>query len=177
MYNAGGIDFTHAIWFGAVAVFATIAMFTDWRSRIIPNWLTLPGLVIGLFYQATVNGVPGVVNGISGFGVGFGLLFILWICGGGGGGDVKLAGALGVWLGPQQTLCVIVCSTLFIALTTFTYLIYGWFSSHINPSPNRLPAQKQRGLPRVRLTIPFAIPVGFATWILLLGNGLFHQSL
>ena len=37
--------------------------------------------------------------------MGFGLLFVPWLLGGGGMGDVKLLAALGAWLGSVVAVC------------------------------------------------------------------------
>ncbi len=172
-----GMGLAHAIWFCGVAGLATVAMFTDMSARKIPNWLTVPGFLLGLCFQIVANGGPGVVDGMMGSGIGAFLLLLMWLCGGGGGGDVKLIGSLGIWLGAWQTICVLTCSTFFIAISTLVFLIYKQFTVRRTASLNGLPVTNRRGIPRVRLVIPYAVPVGFATWILLLGNGRFQLPL
>ena len=63
--------------------------------------------IAGWIYQAIFFQWDGILNGLGGFGLGFGLFFVLWIIGSAGGGDVKLMGALSVWLGGSLTLKVI----------------------------------------------------------------------
>lgn len=52
----------------------------------------------------TVSGPAGAKMSALGLVVGLGLLFIPWMLGGIGGGDVKLLAALGAWLGPKGIL-------------------------------------------------------------------------
>jgi prepilin peptidase CpaA len=77
-----------------VAVTA-VAAITDWRDEIIPNWLTLPALVLGLAVHTVAFGALGLVSALLGA-VLCGLLpYILFRQGALGGGDVKLLAALG----------------------------------------------------------------------------------
>jgi len=78
-----------------------IAAITDFRSRIIPNWLTLPAIVGGLAYHAAVNGLSGFIFGLEGVLLGFALLILFYLAGGMGAGDVKLLGAVKP-VGPER---------------------------------------------------------------------------
>jgi len=83
-----------------------IAAITDFRSRIIPNWLTLPAIVGGLAYHTAVNGLSGFIFGLEGVLLGFALLISFFLAGGMGAGDVKLLGAVGSLLGPKGVFLV-----------------------------------------------------------------------
>jgi prepilin peptidase CpaA len=76
----------------------------DVRTRRIPNYLTLGGALAGLLFQALVFGWPGLLQGLGGLAVGFGLMLTLYLLGGMGAGDVKGLGALGAWLTPWNSL-------------------------------------------------------------------------
>ncbi len=101
---------------GAAVVITAAAAVTDFRYRRIPNWLTLSAFVLGLLFRLATGGGAGLLDAGLGFAVGFGTLFVLWVCGGGGAGDVKLMGALGVWLGFSLTLSVLVLSVVVVCL-------------------------------------------------------------
>ena len=97
---------------GVVLCAAAVARATDIRSRRIPNVLTLPLLVAGLI-EATVarGGLHGLLDALAGcviVGVPFVLLFLF---AGGGGGDAKLMGAIGAWVGVSQGVIVVVAVT------------------------------------------------------------------
>lgn len=94
----------------AVMLFTAIAMVWDIRSRRIPNWLNIVGFGAAIAFHLERDGWGGLQFALAGFGTGFGILFLLWISGGGGGGDVKLMGAVGAWLGPNLTLIVFIAS-------------------------------------------------------------------
>lgn len=96
-----------------VAVVASaIAALIDWRTGKIPNELTLSVVVLGLLLQAVLAGRQGGLSA-AGSGLGWGLLgllacgivpLLIWLAKGGGGGDVKMMGALGALLGPMVGL-------------------------------------------------------------------------
>lgn len=76
---------------------------SDLTTRRIPNYLTLGGALAGLAFQALSYGWGGLEDGLLGLLLGFGLLFIPYLLGGMGAGDVKALAALGAWLGPART--------------------------------------------------------------------------
>ncbi len=76
----------------AVAILTLAAMIWDFRLRRIPNRLTVPAFLLGIGYQAAFRGPAGLEDAGWAFLIGFGTLLVLWLVGGGGGGDVKLMG-------------------------------------------------------------------------------------
>jgi prepilin peptidase CpaA len=84
-----------------IAAFGLAATACAWdlRTRRIPQVLTLGGAIAGLAYHVAVGGWPAAVPSLAGWGVGLLLFLIPFALGGLGGGDVKLLGALGAWLG------------------------------------------------------------------------------
>ena len=77
----------------------------DYRTKKIPNWLTVPAAVLGLAYHlARAAAASGRCGPWPGSAIGFGLLLLPWLLGGGGMGDVKMLAALGTWLGPLGIL-------------------------------------------------------------------------
>jgi prepilin peptidase CpaA len=95
-----------------VLVAALAAAVTDLRAFKIHNLLTLPLLVSGLVYHAAVGGKPGLLDSFLGMLFGFGILFLFYLLGGMGGGDVKLMAGVGAWLGAPLTFVVFVASSL-----------------------------------------------------------------
>jgi len=82
---------------------ATLACAFDLRTRRIPNWLTFGAAAAALIFHAATGGVSGVERSVLGWATGVALLLAPYALGGMGGGDVKLVGALGAWLGPGET--------------------------------------------------------------------------
>jgi prepilin peptidase CpaA len=167
--------------FGSILLVAVVSLFTaaaalwDHRYRRIPNALTVPVFFAGWVYQAAFHGWSGLGQGALGFALGFGMLFILWLIGGGGGGDVKLMGALSVWLGFHLTLLVVIVSTLLVIAGTFAAVLFGMFRGELR---NQIEQHKGRrtsgkdpepvGQKQQRRIMAYAIPVFVATWLILI---------
>jgi len=100
----GGLALALAVWAG----------WLDWRSRRIPNWLTVPALLLGTAVSTLARGWPGAKAALEGAGLGLGLLLPFVLTRGLGAGDWKLMGALGSLLGPNR-LVVVLLGTVFIA--------------------------------------------------------------
>lgn len=83
---------------------ASIACVTDLRSRRIPNLLTFSSAMAAVLFHAVDGGGSGLWQSCAGWLVGVAFFFFPFALGGIGGGDVKLMGALGAWLGPQQAI-------------------------------------------------------------------------
>jgi prepilin peptidase CpaA len=83
---------------GAVAL-AVLAGWTDLRSRRIPNWLTVPGLVVGVAANTILNRWSGLKLSLLGALIGLGLLLPFVLLRSLGAGDWKLAGAFGAFAG------------------------------------------------------------------------------
>jgi prepilin peptidase CpaA len=79
-------------------ILAMIAGYTDWRSRRIPNWLTVPGLLLGIAVNAMAGGWAGVKASLLGAGLGLLVLLPFVFVRSLGAGDWKLAGALGAFV-------------------------------------------------------------------------------
>ncbi len=91
---------------------------TDLSHTIIPDSVTLPGIVIGVVCAATVLPV-GLLNSLLGILVGGGLLWGLAVASpylfgkeGMGGGDIKLLGMVGAFLGWRPALLTIMIGAL-----------------------------------------------------------------
>jgi prepilin peptidase CpaA len=91
---------------------ALVAGWTDWRSRRIPNWLTVPALLLGLAANTLALGWVGAKDSLLGAGLGLGLLLPFVLLRSLGGGDWKLVGALGAFLGPPRLIAVLLATIL-----------------------------------------------------------------
>lgn len=160
-----------------VALFTAVAAIWDYRQHRIPNNLTLPVFFAGWIYQGVFHGWAGIGNAATGFLVGFGVLFVLWIVGGGGGGDVKLMGALSVWLGYRLTLLVLMSSTAAVIVGTMLIIVWSVFSKGVRSMKTEYLAKGKtadgQAKPETaedkkrRRIMAYAIPVCVATWIVM----------
>jgi len=91
---------------------ALAAGWTDFRSRRIPNRLTVPALAAGILLNTVALGWPGAKQALLGSGLGLGLLLPFVLLKSLGGGDWKLMGALGAFLGPARLIAVLVITVL-----------------------------------------------------------------
>ena len=80
-----------------------VGMFMDLRYRRLPNWLTLPTIVVGIVIKVWGHGLNGALDAIGG--VLFAFVFLLpFVYGGLGGGDLKFLAAIGALKGFQFVL-------------------------------------------------------------------------
>ena len=84
----------YLIWLLFIAIY-------DFRQRRVPNWLVLAGAFLALAALAT--GMAPIeqdwTGALLGAGIGFGFLLLFYALRVMGAGDVKFAGALGLWVG------------------------------------------------------------------------------
>jgi len=151
----------------AVIVFAAAAVVTDLRSLRIPNWLTVPSFAIAVLFHVLVGGWAGLQLSLLGFATGFGILFLLWVIGGGGGGDVKLMGAIGAWVGALPVLAIFIGSAVFAVLCTIAMMamnkVNGQQLIQAQPggSSEAQPIRTKNN--PLKQHVPYAVPVAMAT--------------
>ena len=108
---------------GAVLL-SVIAGWTDWRSRRIPNWLTVPGFAVGVALNTIFGGWGGLKTSLLGVLVGLALLLPFVLLRSLGAGDWKLAGALGAFAGPSLLLYLLIWSVFVAGLMAVALIIY-----------------------------------------------------
>ncbi len=104
-----------AVVLGLAVGMALIAGWTDWRTRRIPNWVTVPGFLIGVSANVLANGwAVGLKTSLLGAGLGLLLLLPFVFLRSLGAGDWKLAGALGAFVG-WEVLVNLLMGSVFVA--------------------------------------------------------------
>jgi prepilin peptidase CpaA len=171
------------LFLSAIAGFTLAAAVWDLWTRRLPNQLTMAGLVAAIAYHtvsgALEQGLAGAARGLgfalAGFAAGFAILLVLWLIGGGGGGDVKLMAALGAWLGAKLTVYVFVASAIFIAVGLMGLVV--WHAAHqglehLRGRSSNM-SQTKPGNCNPRRVLPFALPLAIGTWVVLAWQVLF----
>lgn len=108
---------------GAVLLSA-FAGWTDLRSRRIPNWLTVSGLVAGVAARTFFEGWFGAKTSLLGVVLGLGLLLPFVLLRSLGAGDWKLAGALGAFTGPALLTDLLIGSIFVAGVMAAVLVIY-----------------------------------------------------
>jgi prepilin peptidase CpaA len=106
------------------AIPAMVAGWTDWRSRRIPNWLTMPTLIAGIALNSAVAGWTGAKEALLGAGLGLGILLPFVLIRSLGAGDWKLIGAVGAFLGPARLITVLMWTILVAGLMAVVMIIW-----------------------------------------------------
>jgi prepilin peptidase CpaA len=108
----------------SAVVLSLIAGWTDLRSRRIPNWLTVPGLVIGVVLNTLLGGWSGLKTSLLGALIGLVLLLPFVLLRSLGAGDWKLAGALGSFTGPALLMDLLIASVFVAGLMAVALIVY-----------------------------------------------------
>jgi len=109
---------------GLAVALALIAGWMDWRSRRIPNWLTVPGFLIGVSVNVLAGGWAGLKTSLLGAGLGLLVLLPFVFLRSLGAGDWKLAGALGAFVGWEVLIDLLMGSVLVAGVMALGLVIY-----------------------------------------------------
>ncbi len=98
---------------------------------------------------------------------------MLFILGGGGGGDVKFMAAVGTWLGPKHVTYVFVLSAILLMLFTLVLLSWHVVKRGLATPSSSGGSNDQSVKSMLRRRIPYAVPATLAiavrfAWMLLL---------
>lgn len=158
-----------------VALFTAVAAVLDYRTKKIPNWLNVSAAALGLAYHTCLPGGMGPLLALAGLAIGFCLLLLPWLLGGGGMGDVKLLAALGAWMGPLLILVSFGLAAMLAACGAIVIITASAVSEGFSVTRRRYvqstaggASLSAGGKPRkTRRVLPFAVPVAMATWLVL----------
>lgn len=171
----------------ALVVVSVLAAVYDTRKAIIPKWITLGTLGVGLILNtvrggwlgsqgskvwmlaegAGVGAADGFLFALVGALFGFGLFFVVWILGVCGGGDVKLMTALGAWFGPYGVVLFLIFSTVALAFWVVGMMVFGGRSvKSMRQKPKAAPPPHKGGKAR-QTRVTFSVPAAVASLVIL----------
>ena len=94
------------IWISVIGI-TLLAGWVDFRTRKIPNWLTVPAFLFGIGLRTVLAGWTGAKASLEGAGLALVVLLPLVLLRALGAGDWKLMGVAGAFLGPVLFLFVL----------------------------------------------------------------------
>jgi prepilin peptidase CpaA len=101
-----------------------VAVIVDVKSARIPNWLTGGGLLVGLGLHVCFAGWSGLEMAAAAALAGGGVLFLPFLVGGIGGGDVKLMAAASAWVGIHHALALIFATAIAGGVFAIGYIAF-----------------------------------------------------
>jgi prepilin peptidase CpaA len=141
----------------------------DFRKRCVPNWLVLSGAALALASLA-IGLQPFKIDwmaALTGATIGFGFLLLFYAVGLMGAGDVKFAGALGLWVGLPALVPIWIVASLLAGAHATLWLIlqrWPWFPrlAQILSAGQRPAANGEEASQKTRF-IPYAAYLALAT--------------
>ena len=117
------LDGGHVVSLATLFVVLVVTSYTELKENRIPNWITIPGVMIGLLVGYSPWGIT-LGASVGGLVVGFGFLFIFYMFGGMGGGDVKLMGTVGALLGYPLIMTTLVYTAIVGGFMAIAVLVW-----------------------------------------------------
>jgi prepilin peptidase CpaA len=164
-------------------ILVIISAIADLKTQKIPNFVTLPGMLIALAYHTALNGFDGLLFSAAGIVIGIALLIIPYLMGGMGAGDAKLMGAIGGVLGAKAVfyafLLIAAVGGIYALILIVIYRkeFTGFFRKKYDNLVNHIltrkyiPDTEERSKNRPRLCYGLAIALGTVIYILLNTTG------
>ena len=163
---------------GSLALLLVVALVSDARSRSVPNVIVYGGTMLGILLHALLPeglgfatrepGALGAVAAIAGFITGVAAFLPLYLMRATGPGDVKLVGMVGAFLGPVDTVGVVLLTFLLGALLTIAIPATAGVLTHLAHSGRTSDSESEiDATPRVSYVM--AIALATAGWLLLKG--------
>lgn len=151
------------------------AIFTDLRSRRIPNALTFTAVGVAVVIRFAFQGWPGLGTALAGAVIAPGILLLIHMGKGLGMGDLKLAAAVGAFLGPMQGIAAMLCAAVIGGVHAIALLmrrgqllseLFSLFLIGLPFVENRKTIDPPANVPAT-LTMPYGVAIGIGALITL----------
>jgi prepilin peptidase CpaA len=103
---------------------AITAAAIDVEQRRIPNWLTYPGIILGVVLRGLLMGWDGIASALAGCVLAGGIFLLFYVVRAMGAGDVKLAAAIGSLLGPVDAVAMLLATAICGGVLAIGYAVY-----------------------------------------------------
>lgn len=177
-----------------ICLLTSIAAWTDTRTAKIPNRLNVLIFALGLLMNLIraawlgsqdkplwvfdtgslwLGALDGLLFAVTGFLVAFAAMFVCWIMGLCGGGDVKLLAAVGAWTGLHKSLLAIWFVSVIVLFIWFGARILsgGLRPRAVTKTLNQVKKQNRPGAPEAavptKLRVTYSLPIAVATALVL----------
>ncbi|MBS1823806.1 MAG: prepilin peptidase [Acidobacteria bacterium] len=166
----------------ALAALVLLAAVFDFRSRTVPNWLTVCGAVAGAALHVGLNGWGGLKFSLLGLGLGFLIFLPLFALRGMGGGDVKLMAAIGAMAGVSNTFVIFILTAVLGGVLAIAMLLWKGGLGRTMRNVGHILSQLGRGKAphtgrpeldidqSTSMKLPYAIPMALGTLLYLFGT-------
>jgi prepilin peptidase CpaA len=91
---------------------ASASAVIDVQRQRIPNWLTYPGILLGLGLRTALFGWKGLISSLGGMVLAGGILLFFFLIRAMGAGDVKLLAAIGSIVGLEHAFVVLLATAI-----------------------------------------------------------------
>lgn len=106
-----------------LSIILLVCFYTDIKFNKIYNAVLVPAAVVAFAGNIYLGGVQTGITSIKGLILGMGLLFIPFMMGGIGAGDVKLLGVIGIFKGPDFVWTVFLMTALVGGLISIIVMV------------------------------------------------------
>jgi prepilin peptidase CpaA len=176
--------------YAVLVAFTLVGAYLDLRKAVLPKWLTLSLLAVGVVFNivrgawlaalggqlwclsTTGNPWLGALDGFLFSLVGFlsttALFIVFWFMKLCGGGDVKLFAALGAWIGFTYSLFVMLASVAVMVVMLFFRLLTGGLKPMAMQKRIKESQVIQGGPGKGKWRMTYAFPVAVAVAVVLL---------
>ena len=103
---------------------AVAAAAIDVEQRRIPNWLTYPGIILGVLSRGLLLGWEGAASALAGCVLAGGIFLLFYVVHAMGAGDVKLVAAIGSLLGPTDAVVMLLATAICGGMLALVYALY-----------------------------------------------------